>query len=698
MVVSQWNYVPRFSKKWLVKGFLIFLTGWVAFQPGVVLAQSPGDLHQEPQLTELEKKLLTVPSPERARTTLRAYTAKPHLAGTPEDYETARFTQEEFRKAGLQAELVEYEAWMPYPKSRLVEIVAPVKFTASLTEPVQPEDFDSKTLRSVPTYSAYSPSGDVTADVVYANYGLPQDFDALQRLGVDVKGKIILVRYGAAYRGVKAKVAEERGAAGVLIFSDPKDDGFVRGETFPNGPFRPDTCVQRGSINYIFNYPGDPLTPGVAATKNAKRIQPIEAKNLPRIPVQPLSYRDALPILENLGGQAVPEGWQGGLPIPYRTGPGPTKVHLKLQMEYKSRKIWNVIGTIPGKSQPDEWVLLGNHRDAWVYGAVDPSSGSTALLEVARSFGELLKQGWRPHRTLKLCSWDGEEFGLIGSTEWAEDNAAVLKEKAIAYLNVDVAVCGGNFGSSAVPSLWPLLRGASRVVLDADGKQTLHGSWIARNPDAIEIGIGQLGGGSDFVPFLNHLGIPAADMGMGGPYGVYHSTYDSFFWMEKFGDPGFTRHATMARMWSLVAYRLVDLPTIQLNLSEYAHELLRLCFDLEKSFKETPGKPEFTQLNLAATQLVLKAEAFERSGDTPATLAARNRKRRQFERALTDEKGLPGRPWFRHLVYSPGVYSGYGAEVFSGIRHALNQKRPEEARQAVDQLAAALNRAIEVLK
>ncbi|MBX7220861.1 MAG: M28 family metallopeptidase [Blastocatellia bacterium] len=658
---------------------------------------SPQSSVLSPEAGDWEKLLLAQPNPERARETLRKLTAKPHLAGTPEDYETAVYVRDEMRKAGIKADLVEYYAWLPYPKSRLVQMVAPERFTCALTEPVLKEDKDSATRQAVPTYSAYSPSGDVTAEVVYANYGMPADYKELERLKIDVKGKIVLVRYGGGYRGVKAKVAEEHGAAGVLIYSDPKDDGFVRGDMYPRGPFRPDSAVQRGSINYIFQYPGDPLTPNQPATKDAARIKPEAAAPLPRIPCQPLSYKDAQPILGQIQGPNVPDAWQGGLPLAYHVGPGPAKVHLKLEMDYQIRKIWNVIGTLTGSTAPDEWVLLGNHRDAWVYGAVDPSSGTTAMLEVVRSFGEMLKKGWKPQRTIIFGSWDGEEFGLIGSTEWVEEHRAELLQKAVVYLNVDSAVTGTNFGGAAVPSLWVMLREAAKTVQEASSGQTLHDNWMARNKDAIEIKFYDMGGGSDFAPFLNHTGIPAADFSLGGPYGVYHSTYDSFTWMEKFGDPKFTSHATMARFWGLVALRFADSPAIPLNTSEYAHELLRHVWDIDKEFKFSREKPDLTTLVMAATQLVVKTEAFERAGDTPATLAARNRVRRQFERAFLDESGLPGRSWFRHVVYASGQYSGYGAEIFSGLRHSLKTNNAADAKRAAEQLTAALQRAAEMV-
>jgi N-acetylated-alpha-linked acidic dipeptidase len=663
--------------------------------PASVVAQSPASTANA-DAAKWEAALLAAPSPERARATLRTLTAKPHLAGTPEDYETAVYVRDELKSAGIAAEITEYQVWLPYPKSRTVEMLAPEKFVASLTEPTLPEDKDSGAARAVPTFAAYSPSGDVTAEVVYANYGLPEDYRALKKLGVDVKGKIALVRYGNSFRGVKAKVAEENGAAALLIYSDPFDDGYVRGDKYPNGPYRTDNCVQRGSVGYIFQLPGDPLTPGTPSVKGAPRIDPKDAA-VPHIPVQPLSYRDALPLLESLRGANVPSGWQGGLPLAYHTGPGPTKVRVKLEMDYQQRTIWNVIGTIAGDASPDEWVLMGNHRDAWVFGAVDPSSGTTAMLEAGRAFGELLKRGWKPRRTIKLCSWDAEEYGLIGSTEWVEERLDEIRHKAVCYLNVDVAVSGGSFSASGVPSLWAAMEAAMRDAPDATGKRSLFDN-AAADEDGKNVRFGKLGGGSDFTAFLDHAGVPCFDMRMTGPYGVYHSTYDSFHWMEKFGDPDFTRHAAMARVWALLALRCADASSVLLDVRAYAEEIGKLARQLDADFKDSASKPDLSALIAASDALTAAAAAFEKAGDAPETLAKRNRIRINFERALTDDRGLPDRQWFRHVIYAPGFYTGYAAETFSGVRYSMEKKDVDGAKRAAEQVTAALKRAVQLLQ
>lgn len=665
---------------------LACLTGGRLAAPYGVAAEN------RPALSTLENQLLTAPSPERARQTLRTLTAKPHLAGTPEDYATALYVRDELAKAGFQTELVEYEVYLPRPKSRRVEMTAPTKYRCTLTEPALPDDPDSASPLAVPTFAAWSPSGKVEAPVVYANYGLPRDYEVLDRLGVGVRGKIVLVRYGECYRGVKAQVAQERGAAGLLVYSDPKDDGYIQGKTYPDGPWRTDNCVQRGSYRAFTQPPGDPLTPGRPAKKGVPRLNPKDA-GLPTIPIQPLSYRDALPILESLRGPDAPKDWIGGLPITYRIGGGETRVRITLEMEYRQRPIWNVIGTLPGGDFPDEWILLGNHRDAWVYGAVDPSSGTTAMLEVARAFGELLKQGWRPRRTIKLCSWDAEEYGLIGSTEWVEEHLAELREKAVCYLNVDSAVSGDNFRAAAVPSLWAVTTSVLRDAPDSSGARSLYDNWRAQDKNAPEVRFGKLGSGSDYAPFLQLAGVACLDMSSTGGYGVYHSTYDSFRWMEKFGDPSFTRHAAMARGWALLAFRLSESSRAALNVLDYAREIERLAQEL---VREHPQLDAAALLD-AARDLTIAAEAFETEPDTKATLAARNRLRRRFEGFLLTPDGLPKRYDARHVVYAPGVFSGYGAEVFSGVRYALARNDAADTARAMAQVVAALKQATQAL-
>ena len=488
----------------------------------------------------LEEQFRAVPAPKSAREHLRKLTIEPHIAGTKEDLATAVYVRDQLRSYGLNAELKEYDVWLNYPNSpSIVELITTRRQRLTITEAVVPGDSTSSHPKITPLFNGYSASGDVTGPLVYANYGLPGDYDELKKVGVDVKGKIVLVRYGNSFRGVKAKVAEDHGAIGCIIYSDPADDGYMQGDVYPKGPWRPVASGQRGSVQYLFDYPGDPLTPGKPAIDGVPRLKPEEATDLTKIPVQPIAYDVAKTLITPLKGPVRPRGFQGGLPLAYHVGGTPdVKVRLKTDMDYKIRKIWNVIARIDGSQEPDRWVILGNHRDAWVFGAVDPNSGTSAMLEVGRGFGELVKKGWKPKRTIILGSWDAEEYGLIGSTEWAEEYAAELREKAVAYLNLDAAVSGASFGASSVPSLWKLIRDVTRDVKDPKSGKSIYQEWQERSREGrterpanepVEARIGALGSGSDYTPFLQHLGVPSTDFGFNGDYGVYHSAYDSFY-------------------------------------------------------------------------------------------------------------------------------------------------------------------------
>ncbi|HXI61342.1 MAG TPA: M28 family peptidase, partial [Pyrinomonadaceae bacterium] len=468
----------------------------------------------------IEEQFRAVPAPDSAREHLRRLTADPHIAGTKEDYATAVYVRDQMRLFGLPAELKEYQVWLNYPKTDpIVELISSARRERlSVREAVIKEDPTSSNPKITPLFNGYSPTGDATAELVYANYGLPPDYEALQTAGVDVKGKIVIVRYGNSFRGVKAKVAQDHGAIGCIIYSDPADDGYVQGDVYPKGPWRPVTAGQRGSVQFLFQYPGDPLTPGKPAIPGVPRLTLEEAYgDIPRIPVQPLAYDQARKLIEPLKGPVRPKNFQGGFPFAYHVGgTSDVKVHLKTDMDYQSRTLWDVVARIDGSAEKDRWVVMGNHRDAWVFGAVDPNSGTATMLEAGRAFGQLLKQGWQPRRTIILCSWDGEEYGLIGSTEWAEENAAELQQKAVAYLNVDVAVNGPNYSASAVPSLWKLIRAATREVKDPKSGKTVYQQWQDRAREQRaeldaeqEARIGPLGSGSDYTPFLQHLGVPS---------------------------------------------------------------------------------------------------------------------------------------------------------------------------------------------
>lgn len=677
----------------------------------------------------LEETFRAVPKPNSAREHLRRLTAEPHVAGTKEDYATAIYVRDQIRTYGIAAELREYEVLLPFPRRPgIVELVRPRRERLALREAIVPEDPSSSHPRIIPLFNGYSPSGDVTAPLVYVNYGLPPDYEALKKLGVEVKGKIAIVRYGNSFRGVKAKVAEEHGAVGLIIYSDPADDGYSQGDVYPKGPWRPSTSAQRGSVQYIFEAPGDPLTPGKPSIPGVPRLKPEDVKGLPKIPVQPISYGDAKRLLEPLRGPARPAGFQGGLPFPYHVGGTEhVKVHLKTQMDYQVRKIWNVIARIEGAEENDRWIIMGNHRDAWTFGAVDPNSGTTAMLEAARGFGTLLKQGWKPRRTIILASWDGEEYGLLGSTEFAEEHATELKQKAVAYLNMDAAVSGSNFGAASVPSMWKLIRAATRDTRDPKTGKSVYQSWQDRSregdPDAeltdaetgtdsriAEARIGALGSGSDFTPFLQHLGIPSTDMGFGGDYGVYHSAYDSFHWMAQFGDPTFGYHVAAAQLWGTVALRLANADGLQLDYRDYAGQIRDYFTESMKTAKRRNlvGALNEKAMMVAIESFAEEANRIERSKrealDEVGPMKKSGKLRRindaliMVERALTDERGLRGRGWYTHQIYAPGTFTGYAAQPLPDFRQALDDRNSANAQEALERIVVAINRATDTLR
>lgn len=669
-----------------------------------------------------EDQFRAVPAAGSAREHLRRLTAEPHVAGSKEDYATAVYLRDQMRSFGLTAELKEYQVWLNYPKADpIVELVAPHRERLSTREAVVPDDPTSANSQITPLFNGYSASGDVTAQLVYANYGLPPDYEALQKAGVAVKGKIVVVRYGNSFRGVKAKVAQDHGAVGCLIYSDPADDGYMQGDVYPKGPWRPVASGQRGSVQYLFKYPGDPLTPGKPAIPGVVRLSLDAAyDDIPRIPVQPLGYDEARKLLLPLKGPVRPRGFQGGFDFAYHVGgTNDVRVHLKTDMDYASRTIWNVVTRIDGDAEKDRWVVLGNHRDAWVFGAVDPNSGTAAMLETARGFAQLLKKGWKPRRTILLCSWDAEEYGLIGSTEWAEEYADELQKKAVAYLNVDVAVAGSNFGASAVPSLWNLVRSATRDVKDPKSGKTIYAQWQQRAGELrgevddakAEAPIGALGSGSDFTPFLQHLGIPSTDMGFGGDYGVYHSAFDSFYWMTHFGDPTFAYHVAAAQLWGTIAMRLADADGLPFDYVDYAGQL-RDYFDeamrlakrrnLEAGLAEKAMKEALQNFVEAAGRVRTvrnRAVVDQRAGSAGASAKLKriNDALVAAERAFLDERGLRGRPWYKHEIYAPGIYTGYAAQPLTDFRQGLDDRNGAEARAGLERVIEAIKRAANVL-
>jgi N-acetylated-alpha-linked acidic dipeptidase len=673
-----------------------------------------------------EARFLAVPDPKLAEEHLRTLTQAPHMAGTPEDKATADYVAQKFRAAGLDTEIVEFKVWMNYPLEISVDVTAPagVEMHGPTREHVAGDPYEDDP-RVVMPFNGMSPSGDAEADVVYANYGTPEDFEKLEKLKIDVRGKIVLVRYGQNFRGVKEFVAQEHGAAGVIIYSDPFDDGWRRGDKYPDGPWRPDTGVQRGSVGYMFEFPGDPTTPGFASVPSlpeSKRISPEQSAQMPKIPVTPLSYHDAWPILQHLGGPDSPREWQGALPFTYHVGPGPVRVRMHLKQDYQFRTLWDVIGRVRGSELPDEWVVAGNHRDAWVYGAVDPNSGTTAMLEAVHGVGELLKSGWKPKRTMIFASWDGEEEGLIGSTEWAEQHESELAN-APAYFNMDVGVSGPKFGASAVPSLKQFLRDVTKAVPSPKGG-TVYEAWqkvdqpgvpSTQSPaEAIgdgrrvpaasakgEVPVGDLGSGSDYSAFQQHLGVPSSDISSSGPYGVYHSVFDNFAWFKKFGDPDFVYEQQMARIFGLEAVRMADADVLPYDYEEYGKEVATY---LDAAGKRAENKFGDHVLDLGAATAAAKhfqdagTKILSKQKNPPRDAARLNQALRGAERALLVPEGLPHRPWFRHAIYAPGEYTGYAAVVIPGVNEALDKGDVERARQQLAVLAAALERAAKALE
>lgn len=716
----------RAALAWLVAASILSLCAQTTITPPPAQAAAPaipGFLDPAAEAA-LEKQFLAVPDPKLAEEHLRILTSAPHIAGSPEDRKTAEYVAQKYKEAGLETEIVEYKVWLNYPAQISVDVLYPKMLRTHLPSPEHVEgDPYQGDPRVVTAYNGFSPSGEAEADLVYANYGRPEDFKKLEELRVDVKGKIVIVRYGSNFRGVKSYVAQQHGAAGVLIYSDPIDDGYFKGDKYPQGPWRPDSGVQRGSILYMFKYPGDPTTPGVASVPSlpdSQRVSPEKAESLPQVPTTPLSYGDARPLLENLGGPESPREWQGALPFTYHVGPGPVRIRLRLKQDYAYRTIWDVIGKIPGRELPEQWVVAGNHRDAWVYGAVDPSSGTTSQLEAVHGLGVLLRSGWRPRRTIVICSWDAEEQGLIGSTEWAEEHTQDLSN-AVAYFNLDVAVGGPSFGASSVPSLKQFIRDVTKAVPSAKGGM-LYDVWKqekekdaaktnpmdlsgsrrapAANPKA-DVPVGDLGSGSDYTSFLQHLGVPSADMSSSGNYGVYHSVFDNFQWYKRFADPDFAYSKEMARVYGLEVLRMSESDVLPYDYETYGKEIGEYLEAAQKKSATAFGGQalDFQLARVAAERFTLAGIAVAAVQlDPKADRAQLNRLLSQTERALLLPDGLPNRPWFRHSVYAPGEYTGYAAVVIPGVNEAIDAgDRPRAAAELLH-LTQALNRAAALLE
>ena len=695
-----------------------------------------------------EQKFRAIPDSNVLRADMQVLSARPHHVGSPYDKQNAEWILGHYQQWGWDAHIETFDVLFPTPKQRLVELVAPTRFNAKLQEPpVAADPTSNQQAEQLPTYNAYSGDGDVTGPLVYVNYGLREDYELLDRMGISVKGAIVIARYGHSWRGIKPKVAWEHGAVGCIIYSDPQDDGYAQGDVFPKGGLRPPDGVQRGSVMDT-QYPGDPLTPGVGAVPGAKRVAIKEAQTILKIPVLPISYADAQPLLAAITGRVAPEAWRGSLPITYHIGPGAAKVHLAVEQNWDTKPVYDVIAKIPGSTYPDQWVLRGNHHDAWVNGAEDPISGQVAELEEARALGDLLKEGWKPKRTIIYASWDGEEPGLLGSTEWAEEHADELRQHAVAYINSD-SNGRGFFYASGSHSLEHFLNGVThdvpdpekapmsvwkrrRMALEERAKPEDRGA-IRKRPDNR---ISALGDGSDYTAFLDHLGVAALSMGFGGEdeEGIYHSIYDDFYWYTHFSDTTFVYGRALAQTAGTAVMRLADADLLPYEFSDladtvhgYATDLEKLLADRQKEAverqqelkegmyqavsdpKHPMGPPpalqpvpylNFAPLDNAVTALTNSAQRYQTALVAASagglnlpqnTLADLNNKLLLSERLLTNQEGLRERPWFKHQIYAPGAYTGYGVKTLPAIREPLEERKYKEAEAGIPVVAKAIS-------
>lgn len=675
---------------------------------------------------------------------IKTLSAQQHYLGMPRDKWVAENILQQFKSYGWDARIETYQVLFPTPKTRVLEASYPENYKAVLKEPALTEDPSTGQPDELPTYNAWSADGDVTGELVFVNYGLPEDYEYLERLGISVQGKIVIAKYGRSWRGIKPKVAQEHGAIGTLIYSDPKDDGYYQGDVYPQGAYKSEYGVQRGSVMDMVIYPGDPLTPGVGATENAKRLERAEATNLLKIPVLPISYHDAAPLLAALEGPVAPESWRGALPFTYHIGPGKAKVHLKLEFDWKMVPAYNVIAFMKGSQFPDQWVIRGNHHDAWVYGAADPVSGLSALLEEAKAIGVLAKNGYKPKRTLVYAAWDGEEPGLLGSTEWVEAHAAELQQKAVAYINSD-GNSRGFLGIGGSHALEPFVGEIARGITDPQTKVSVlerkqaadivTASTVKAKKELLgkkDLTISALGSGSDYSSFLQHLGIPSLNIGFGGEGagGEYHSIYDTYENYSRFKDPGFEYGVALSKLGGHAALRLADadvLPfdfrSLSRTINGYTTELIslaeqmrestavenqiinnsayQLAGDATKPIKAPGVKSEVPYLDFSKLQNALVAldkatqQLQEARSKTPLPAGktdALNKALYQAEQQLLYDKGLPNRAWYKHTVYAPGFYTGYGVKTLPGIREAIEQRRWQEAEEQIAIAAAAVNR------
>ena len=646
---------------------------------------------------EFEQRLLTLPQPSECEEIHREITRAPHIAGTEGNTRVAEYLAAEYKKAGWDVEMPAYDVLLSYPKSAALEIVAEPSIALARGEPPIPEDPDTAVPEAAIPWNAYSPSAEVASEVLYVNYGRPEDYERLKAMGVDARGKIVLARYSHGYRGGKALEAEKRGALAILVYSDPLEDGWFRGPVYPAGPWGPAAHLQRGSNVYDFLVPGDPLTPGWASTPDAKRIPMAEAESLPKIPMMPLSSRDAAEILSRIGGRSVPDaGWQGlAVADTFHLGPGPVRVHLKIENTRERRTIRNVIATLRGSELPDKKILLSNHFDAWIYGGVDPSSGTASMLALARALGRLAAEGYRPRRTIVIGEWDAEEYTLTGSTEWGEQHEKDLRQNAAVCINVDASALGREFAASASPLLSRAVREVARDFPDPStpGK-SLADTWGAQTSKDLPVAI--LGSGSDYTVFFNHLGIASVDLVFDGPYGVYHSVYDTHRWMATQGDPGFVYHAAMAKYAGMLALRFANADLLPFDAAVYGREIAKYAEELQSlpgaeslrpALKELASRGRAWSDAAAAAQKAMTAR-LAAGEDEALRLRDANAWLLSLERSLIDPPGIPGRPWFRHLVYAP--LPSYEAETLPAVREAVESGAIESAGLQIQRLSERL--------
>jgi N-acetylated-alpha-linked acidic dipeptidase len=670
-----------------------------------------------PDEQKLEQQARTIPEVAHLRKYLDFLAGAPHHAGSPRSKAVAEYILGALKEWGLDAQIEQFEALLPYPTVRQVEVIGPRPYVAKLREPAVPEDPNSADAGGLPPYNAYAASGDVTADAVYVNFGVPEDYDWLQKQGIDVKGKIVIARYGKSWRGIKPKVAAEHGAIACLIYSDPHEDGYFESDIYPRGPMRPPDGVQRGSVMDMPLYPGDPLSPGWASEAGSKRLTIPEAKSLMKIPVLPLSYADAQPILEQLTGPVVPREWRGSLPITYHAGSGPARVHIKTDYDWSTRPLYDVIATIPGSQSPNEWVIAGNHHDAWVNGADDPCSGAAALLETARSLATLQKEGWRPKRTVKLALWDGEEFGLLGSTEWAEKHQDELKQKAVAYLNSDDTAKGWLHVSGS-HTLEDFMAGVAGSIAQPGANTNLADAALNRPPsdDSEEpppasnnstFKISALGAGSDYVVFLDYLGIASTNAGFGGQTksGIYHSAYDSIYWYTHFSDGSFADGKALSQFTATALLRLGDSSILPFEFGHFATTVRGYLDDIQKEVQKSGRKLDFSALDKQLDTLKVNGDKYDALLEAvmlkdivnAGRVDTVNQALMRSERVLTNPDGLPNRNWYKHQIYAPGFYTGYGVKTVPAVREAVDSKdwaSAQKETEMVERCLAQMNQVV----